>query len=63
MHECMSDYAGGTSGTAEASSTKGAEMGTLMWINFKCTILSSNIKDYRLTEMEIANTILEIELI
>ena len=24
----MSDYAGGTLGTAEASSTKGAEMGT-----------------------------------
>ena len=24
----MSDYAGGTSGTTEASSTKGAEMGT-----------------------------------
>ena len=28
MHECMSDYAGGTSGTAEASSVKRAKLGT-----------------------------------
>ena len=28
MHECMSDYARGTSGTAEASSVKRVEMGT-----------------------------------
>ena len=28
MHECMSDYAGGTSGIAWTSSTKGVEVGT-----------------------------------
>ena len=28
MHECMSDYAGGTSGTTEASLAKKVEVGT-----------------------------------
>ena len=28
MHECMSDYIGGTSETTEASSAKGVEVGT-----------------------------------
>ena len=28
MHECMSDYAGGTSGIAGTSSAKGVEVGT-----------------------------------
>ena len=27
MHECMSDYAGGTSETVETSSVKGVEVG------------------------------------
>ena len=27
MHECMSDYVGGTLGTSGTSSTKGVEMG------------------------------------
>ena len=32
MHECMSDYAGGTSGTTKTSSVKGAKLGTFSGI-------------------------------